>query len=230
MNLPTLPTPDNKDAPFIVLAGIMTGIIVLVLTLLILNYFNIFSLSQRWPNEFFLLPHLPYKAIVVQKEPVTPVKGPIVSTDSSSKTISKTITEQQAKESLDKMIQSYINPGYRPDTAKIFNISPKTAPNTVFVTSWTTKDQISLQLFARYTDKGELSQDRQIFIGLPKGKVQNLDAKLAYETARQYLSLQVSSNFTCSKVNTNIPDLTLCESKWINQDNLNMTVQVEYPI
>ncbi len=226
MNLPTLPTPDRKNIPFMVLAGVP----ILIIALAILNYFNIVPLSQKWPNLFSILPHLPPKPITLKTAPITAVKEPIVTTNSSGKVATKTTTEQLAKESLDKMIQSYINPGYRTDSSKVFNISPKTAPGTVFVTSWTTKDQISLQLFARYDNKGVLSPDRQIFIGLPKGKVQSLDAKLAYETARQYLSLQVSSNFTCSKVNTNIPDLTLCESKWTGQDNLNMLVQVEYPI
>lgn len=191
-----------------VLIEIVFVLVIFLPVLGILNYFNIFSLSKLYPNQFGFLPHKPF----LSKAPTAP---------SSNSYFSKQPNTDQKNAISDVLAASFI-----PNNLQLTKLNVKSSKNDNFYHAlWQGENKESFTVLAAYNQKNLLVY-RKISITI-QNSFENLTPESVRNLAKTYLKVSPTTSSICEKLKpTPIPQssasavlksssqLTNCVSKW----------------
>ncbi|MDD5416272.1 MAG: hypothetical protein PHE48_04740 [Candidatus Daviesbacteria bacterium] len=164
------PSPLRKIIKISLISG---GIIILILAIiLILNYFNILSLSSLFPKYFSFLPHQPLQ--------ISPSKEKLSS---------------RAKETLMKSLPKILIPFLLPPSS--FDLTQDTGTTKSFSAKWNTPQQPITATFTLAKTGSNLSS---LNISFWLSSTSTPSAKLAQTTTTSFFSLTPKGDWNCKEI------------------------------
>lgn len=194
---------DNKKKTGI-FGAVSVGIIALILSLGILNYFNILPLSKLWPGYLGFLPH----------------KANVVADPTPASTIS---LPKQAKETLITFLPTILNPSLLPQSLSDINLTDKSINQTV-TGSWDLKDGRAITILTVSPNGKEISQ---LLIFFPYATTTSISAEFAQSTIPKLFSITPKGKWACKTIpNT----ASYCENFWEEQNGIRRGIALKESI
>lgn len=196
--------------PLLRIIGIEVGILLVVALLIIgiLNYFNVFSVSRMSPQLFGRLPHQPYEVFTGRKIPsATPSITPSPTYVPVAEKIKKDIDNAGKEIALD-------GAGVPTQTLYLPTDVKNDKKYTYYSSVSTYGAGLSRVVSIGYNSSGELV-DKQVIVNhipkLPQGLLNNI---LAIDIAKEYLKITPGAEFECAAP-AGFPNTKMqCESVW----------------
>lgn len=205
---------ENKKV--LSLIGIEAAIVLVVALIVVgvLNYFNILSLSKNYPQIFGFLPHQPYEIN----------KNSINNSFSPPSTGNIIYATKQANKDLPAYVKSSLKTPYIPTSFNIIQAEGVTIRPNKFISNWKVGN---VEFFADLGYQNKDLSDKNILILLPD-QLTGLDISKASTLVDTYFATQTQGDWKCGEIIFSDPSKTkgtICE-KFQSLNNLKKGVGI----
>lgn len=209
VSLPNQPSVQSMEPPRkkISLLGIIFIIIILILfSIGILNYFNIFPLSSLFPNQLGWLLHRQSQQSQQYSNIAIPPAASLT---------------QQAKETLITFLPSILNTSLLPKSSSDVNLREDNGIKQSVSGTWDTKDGKAITILTVSPNGKEISQ---LLIFFPYATTESASVEFAQSTIPKLFSITPKGKWACKA----IPNIAnYCENFWEEQNGIRKGIAVK---
>lgn len=193
--------------------GIIMAIVILAVIFGALNYFNILSVSDVFPNQLGWLPKQTQQKVTVPSPTPTPTPTPI---------------PEYIKNDTKSLISDILISSFIPNNLAVEKQNVENPNNFSFYgTGWETPNKELLVLSVEYNQEKNII-DRQIVIHIPR-ILPDLDASSSSSLIKEYIKINPSIPFSCISLPT-ITKSAFCEVFWEDTNGVKKGIDITSPV
>lgn len=195
-------TSDNKSILVVLGIEAFVLLIVAIVVILLLNYFNIFSLSRISPQLFDFLPNrqtTDNSSSVNQKE------------SSAGSSASTKVSQSQATKEVEAFAKQTIKPVAIPQSFQVNSLEGSEGDSSSYKAEWSTANNTKVLLTYNYLTT---TQDKSVLITLPQFSQATLN--LAQKYSQDYFNLSPQGQWKCGNTTGSNGNVRVCENFWIS--------------